>query len=154
MAKKSHKIISELRAPKVQIYIDRDNYWLYHYQRRGNNPRFKVTRFPIAVGAIGDATPAGAYYIDAKTRTPDWLIPKHEDYDPTLWGTIVPFSDPKNPFFGGFLSLSDEGGVGIHGTRFNPMVGTRASHGCIRVRSEDIEFIYKHSPLGSPVIIR
>ena len=45
-------------------------------------------------------------------------------------------------------------GIGIHGTGQDWSIGTRASHGCIRMHVDDVIALYKRVPLGTPVLIR
>jgi L,D-transpeptidase ErfK/SrfK len=148
-----HRQIAKRRAPKAQIFIDRERFRLTLW-RLDSKGIYRKTYFPIAIGKVGDATPAGAYYIDAKTRRPAWLVPPHDDYPPEIWNTIIPYSHPNNPFEGGFLSFSGGDGVGIHGVRFDPRLGERASHGCIRVATPTIKFLYTLVPLGTPVQVK
>jgi hypothetical protein len=49
------------------------------------------------------------------------------------------------------LYLGD--GYGIHGTDAPTSIGRGASHGCVRVRNEDIETLFRIVPLGTPVYI-
>ena len=49
------------------------------------------------------------------------------------------------------LYLGD--GYGIHGTDAPSSIGRGASHGCVRVRNEDIETLFRIVPLGTPVYI-
>ncbi|MFN9576309.1 MAG: L,D-transpeptidase [Gemmatimonadota bacterium] len=49
------------------------------------------------------------------------------------------------------LYLGD--GYGIHGTDIPSSIGRSASHGCIRVRNEDIEALYQLVPVGTPVFV-
>ena len=44
-------------------------------------------------------------------------------------------------------------GYGIHGTDTPTSIGTSASHGCVRVRNEDIETLYQIVKIGTPVFI-
>ena len=44
-------------------------------------------------------------------------------------------------------------GYGIHGTDTPASIGTSASHGCVRVRNEDIETLYQIVKIGTPVFI-
>lgn len=136
------------------LVIDRQRYRLELWTR--DEGAFKrVAKRPIAVGAVGHATPRGVYLVESKSRTPDWKVPDSE------WavaaglqpGTIFPFEDPRNPFAVGFVSLSGGEGVGIHGTKFDPQVGTRASHGCIRMRADDLERLWERIPVGLAVAI-
>lgn len=145
----AHRVIAALRAPRTFVVVYRDRFEL-HLWRKGTRGYVR-RKFPIAVGKIGAATPGGVYYVDAKSKRPSWTVPKNEDYDPKTWGTVIPYSDSGNPFAGGFLSISGGEGVGIHGTRSNPRLGTRASHGCIRMKVSDFRSIYPKVGLGSLV---
>ena len=49
------------------------------------------------------------------------------------------------------LYLGD--GYGIHGTDDPNSVGSAASHGCVRLRNEDIETLYRIVPIGTVVYI-
>jgi lipoprotein-anchoring transpeptidase ErfK/SrfK len=46
------------------------------------------------------------------------------------------------------------GAVGIHGTGQEYSIGTRASHGCIRMRVADVVNLYRKVSIGTPVLIR
>ncbi|MEG1309227.1 MAG: L,D-transpeptidase family protein, partial [Citrobacter sp.] len=39
----------------------------------------------------------------------------------------------------------------IHGTNANFGVGLRVSHGCVRLRNEDIKFLFENVPVGTRV---
>jgi len=47
------------------------------------------------------------------------------------------------------LELGD--GYGIHGTDHPETIGQSVSHGCVRMRNEDIEKLYPMVPVGTPV---
>ncbi len=49
------------------------------------------------------------------------------------------------------LELGD--GYGIHGTDHPESIGQSVSHGCVRMRNEDIEKLYPMVPVGTPVYI-
>jgi len=49
------------------------------------------------------------------------------------------------------LYLGD--GYGIHGTDAPASIGRGASHGCVRVRNEDVETLFRIVPVGTPVYI-
>jgi hypothetical protein len=49
------------------------------------------------------------------------------------------------------LELGD--GYGIHGTDHPETIGQSVSHGCVRLRNEDIERLYPMVPVGTPVYI-
>jgi hypothetical protein len=44
-------------------------------------------------------------------------------------------------------------GYAIHGTNQPRSIGHAVSHGCVRVRNEDIETLYAMVPVGTPVYI-
>jgi lipoprotein-anchoring transpeptidase ErfK/SrfK len=45
------------------------------------------------------------------------------------------------------------GSVGIHGTAEDWSIGSRASHGCIRMRVSDVIDLYDRVSVGTPVLI-
>ena len=67
-------------------------------------------------------------------------------------GQSVPGGAPKNPLKARWLGVN--GSVGIHGTAEEWSIGTRASHGCIRMRVSDVIDLYRRVPIGATVLIR
>ena len=49
------------------------------------------------------------------------------------------------------LNLGD--GYALHGTNAPTTIGRSVSHGCVRLRNEDIETLYRMIPVGAPVYI-
>jgi lipoprotein-anchoring transpeptidase ErfK/SrfK len=49
------------------------------------------------------------------------------------------------------LNLGD--GYALHGTNAPSSIGRSVSHGCVRLRNEDIETLYRMIPVGTPVYI-
>ena len=49
------------------------------------------------------------------------------------------------------LNLGD--GYALHGTNRPETIGRSVSHGCVRLRNEDIETLYRMVPVGTPVFI-
>jgi lipoprotein-anchoring transpeptidase ErfK/SrfK len=41
----------------------------------------------------------------------------------------------------------------LHGTPYKESIGLAATHGCVRMRDEDIEWLYEHVPVGTKVYI-
>jgi lipoprotein-anchoring transpeptidase ErfK/SrfK len=110
-----------------------------------------VRTYRIAVGAAGYDTPSGLRRVVSKERNPAWHAPNRPWAGP-LAGQTIPPGDPRNPLKAWFLALG--GGVGIHGTSEEWSIGTRASHGCIRMRVRDVERLAPRVPIGTPVLIR
>jgi hypothetical protein len=96
-------------------------------------------RAPVAVGTPDAPTPLGRnFYVQ-------WRF------------------TPNDPFFGPFAletsaysRLSDWPGggiVGIHGTSLPGLIGQAVSHGCIRMRNEDVVDLYERVKVGTKVIV-
>lgn len=49
------------------------------------------------------------------------------------------------------LEIGD--GYMLHGTPDRDSIGKAATHGCLRLADEDIEYLYRHVPVGTPVYI-
>lgn len=50
------------------------------------------------------------------------------------------------------LDLGD--GYQIHGTPREETVGTATTHGCVRLRDQDLAWLYEHIPVGTKVYVR
>jgi lipoprotein-anchoring transpeptidase ErfK/SrfK len=133
------------RYPRV-VTIDRAHFKL----RLFRNLRWKRT-YGIAVGAPGYATPTGRFTIQNKAVNPAWSAPD-EPWAGAYRNEVVPGGSPENPLKARWLGIV--GGVGIHGTALESSIGTRASHGCIRMRVADVIELYPRVPIGTPVLIR
>ena len=66
-------------------------------------------------------------------------------------GQVIPGGAPNNPLKARWLGIVN--GVGIHGTAEDWSIGTRASHGCIRMHVSDVIDLYPRVPVGTPVLI-
>jgi len=68
---------------------------------------------------------------------------------------IPPYEVNQRKYFGTLgvnrLYLGD--GYGIHGTDVPTSIGRNASHGCVRVRNEDAELLFRIVPVGTVVYI-
>lgn len=84
-----------------------------------------------------------------------FLLPLEEEivFDNTLF---VPPVGSKNRKIQGMLGkykLDTGGGVLLHGTPFQSSIGKAATHGCLRLRDEDVEWLYDYVPVGTKVYI-
>jgi len=68
---------------------------------------------------------------------------------------IPPFGTNQRKYHGilGPYRLNLGDGYAIHGTNKPETIGQSVSHGCVRVRNEDIARLYETVPLGTPVYI-
>ncbi len=116
---------------------------------------FKGLRFRkaygIAVGMAGLETPAGRYRIANKQVNPAWHVP-NSPWAGALQGQVIPGGVPSNPLKARWLGIAN--GVGIHGTSEDWSIGTRASHGCIRMHVGDVIDLFRRVPVGTAVLIR
>lgn len=68
---------------------------------------------------------------------------------------IPPFGTTARRYLGvlGTRRLKMGDGYAIHGTNKPETIGQSVSHGCVRMRNEDIERLYPMVPVGTPVYI-
>jgi len=133
--------------------VDRDSrtlsYWVPRLRRYHLTLIWKIT-----VGMVGHETPSGVFSIEWKTRTPSWKAPDSDWVKPpVVVGQTYDFTDPINPFAGGFISFSKRDGVGIHGTKFPPQTGTASSHGCVRMAVKELDQLWPLAKVGSLVFV-
>jgi lipoprotein-anchoring transpeptidase ErfK/SrfK len=107
--------------------------------------------YTIAIGAAGYDTPSGQFAIQSKQVNPAWHVPR-SPWAGSMQGQVVPGGAPGNPLKARWLGVN--GAVGIHGTAEEWSMGSRASHGCIRMRVRDVIDLFPRVPLGAPVLIK
>jgi hypothetical protein len=104
--------------------------------------------FPVATGQSTYPTPLGRFTIVVKWRNPWWYPPS----SPWAKGLKPVPPGPGNPLGTRWMGLSAPG-VGIHGTPDAASIGYSASHGCIRMRIPDAEWLLRHVEIGTTVFI-
>jgi lipoprotein-anchoring transpeptidase ErfK/SrfK len=134
-----------LRKYGTVLTVDRTTFTLRLFKRLK-----QVKRYGIAVGMAGLETPAGLYAIHEKQVDPAWHVP-NSAWAGSLAGQVIPGGAPDNPLKARWLGIAN--GVGIHGTAEDWSIGTRASHGCIRMHVADVIALYRRVPVGTPVLI-
>ena len=133
------------KYPAVLI-VNRDTFKLTLYKN------LKVAKtYGIAVGKVGLETPAGLYSIQNKAIDPAWTMPNSDWVPKQDRGKVIPGGTPENPLKARWLGVYD--GVGVHGTDDEASIGTRASHGCIRMRIPEVKELYDQVPVGAPIYI-
>jgi len=97
-------------------------------------------------------TPRGVFKVNSKLkdpwwRKPDWAFieeneeaPKDEKlrYDPEMLGEYA---------------MGFGNGYFIHGTIYERLLGVSVTHGCVRVGTEDLRYLYGKAQVGTPVYI-
>lgn len=98
-------------------------------------------------------TPRGVRTVIRKKERPVWIKPDWAFLE--AGESIPPWNSPlrrQRGVLGNYL-LDLGGGVAIHGTDKEHLLGRSVTHGCIRVSSEDIKFLYDSVPVGTKVYI-
>ena len=109
-----------------------------------------VKSYGVAVGQPAYPTPSGLFSIANKQIDPVWSVP-NSPWAGELAGTTVVGGSAENPLKARWMGIA--AGVGIHGTGEDWSIGTRASHGCIRMHVADVKALYPRVPVGTPVLI-
>jgi len=107
----------------------------------------------VAVGRKPWETPTGKFAIKEMVKNPDWV--KFDFRDPTrVLGRVPP--GPRNPMGLRWIAfgMSPHGwDVGFHGTPQPELLGQAVSHGCVRMRNEDVVALFDRVKIGTPVIV-
>lgn len=109
----------------------------------------KVKAYKVAHGMPQFPTPTGNYRVTFLEKNPTWIPPKD-----SVWAKEAKVTPPGpgNPLGTRWIGL-DSNAVGIHGTPMAWSVGSRASHGCIRMRIPDVEDLFERVNPGCQVSI-
>jgi lipoprotein-anchoring transpeptidase ErfK/SrfK len=102
-----------------------------------------VYQFRVATGRQTRPTPVGEFRIVTKVVNP-YYLPKR-----------IAGGAANNPLGSRWMGLSFGNGYkyGIHGTHMPSLIGQSVSSGCIRMNNRDIEFLFRHIPLRTKVVI-
>jgi L,D-transpeptidase ErfK/SrfK len=119
------------------IVINIPEFRLYYFPP--DSPGLVLT-YPVGVGDEGKDTPLGVYTIVEKIANPDWNVPESIRREKPELPKVVPYG-PDNPMGNYALRLSLPA-ILIHGTDRPWGIGTRSSHGCLRLYPEDIEHLF------------
>ncbi|MEE6449103.1 L,D-transpeptidase family protein [Gottfriedia acidiceleris] len=104
-----------------------------------------VKVFKVATGKNQDLTPEGKFKIVVKIVNRPY------------YKENIPGGDPRNPLGNRWLGLNARGTWGttyaIHGNNNPSSIGTYASHGCVRMYDEEVEWLYDRVQKGATVLI-
>ena len=138
-------------APRTGIVINLPEYRLYFYPADGD----KVITYAVGIGREGWSSPIGQTRVARKQANPPWYPPKSIREEHAAQGDILPAvvpPGPDNPMGPFKMNLAMSGYV-IHGTNKNYGIGMRVSHGCFRMRNEDITRLFPQVPVNTEVRI-
>jgi hypothetical protein len=126
--------LGPLRHVKSWLVVDRSALRLsFFVQGR------RAWRAPVGIGKPSTPTPTGLFWVRE-----EFVLPNQAFYGPYAFGTSA------------YANISDWPGggvVGLHGTSAPQLIPGRPSHGCIRLRNEDILWLARHVPVGTPIAI-
>jgi len=132
-------IVINLAEPRLYFFLDDQEF-----------------SFPISIGA-DEKTPTGKTKILDKRENPTWTPPASiREENPNL-PEVVP-AGPDNPL-GNYAVHLDAShnykwqGIMIHGTNAPWTIGSKVSHGCIRLYPQDIEKLFGNVEVDTPVEI-
>jgi len=138
-------VVTADKLPATVITIARSSFKL----RLFKNLRL-VKTYRVAVGQPAYPTPRGRFSIASKQVNPTWSVP-NSPWAGELAGSSVAGGSAANPLKARWMGIAN--GVGIHGTGQDYSIGTRASHGCIRMHVRDVIALFARVPIGTPVLI-
>jgi lipoprotein-anchoring transpeptidase ErfK/SrfK len=98
-----------------------------------------VSIYPVAIGAPVSPSPVGTFNIVSRVANPTYYKP----------GKVIG-PGVSNPVGTRWIGLSAKG-YGIHGTNNPGSIGRAKSHGCIRLRNDDVERLFERVRAGDVV---
>jgi lipoprotein-anchoring transpeptidase ErfK/SrfK len=131
VAVRDTRLVIRLNERRVYVYQD-------------NQP---LNSYPIAVGKQGWETPTGKFQVLQMLENPSWQHPWN--------GQIVP-PGSDNPLGRRWIGFWTDGerSIGFHGTPNEELVGQAVSHGCIRMRNNDVQALFDQVTIGTTVIVQ
>ncbi|VTM75500.1 Probable L,D-transpeptidase ErfK/SrfK precursor [Raoultella planticola] len=124
---------------------------LYYYPPEGNT----VEVLPIGIGQAGRETPRNwVTTVERKQEAPTWTPTANTRREYARRGESLPAfvpAGPDNPM--GLYAIYIGRLYAIHGTNANFGIGLRVSQGCIRLRNDDIKYLFDNVPVGTRVQI-
>ncbi|SDS42133.1 L,D-transpeptidase ErfK/SrfK [Halopseudomonas xinjiangensis] len=138
-------------APRRGIVVNLPEYRLYYF----SEDQQSVVTYPVGIGREGWSSPIGETRVARKEANPSWYPPESVRKEHAAEGDFLPQvvpPGPDNPMGPYKMNLALSGYV-IHGTNKNFGIGMRVSHGCFRLRNDDISALFPQVPLGTTVTI-
>jgi L,D-transpeptidase ErfK/SrfK len=126
--------------------------YLVTYDPEADAPA-QVESFPVAIGRKEYGTPTGLFRVTDKIEDPDWV--QFDWDDPSRVIRTVP-PGPDNPLGPRWIGFASGYGwqIGFHGTPHPELLGQAVSHGCVRMRNDDVVKVYDRVEVGTVVIVQ
>jgi len=142
-------------APAEGVVVNLAALRMFHFPKPDKDGQRVVHTYPIGIGKVGWATPAGTTKIVSKRKDPYWTPPASVRKEHAAEGDPLPARvppGPDNPLGNRAMNLGWPSYL-IHGTNKPAGVGLRASHGCIRMYPEDVVVLFDRVPVGTKVTV-
>ena len=123
----------ELRLGERKVYVFKDNE--------------VIASYPVAIGRAGWETPIGDFVVRDMIENPGW-----ENFKT---GEVMPPGE-DNPLGVRWISFWTDGvnEIGFHGTPNEELIGQAVSHGCVRMRNQDVMALFSKVSIGTPVVVK
>ncbi|MEI9569524.1 L,D-transpeptidase [Atlantibacter hermannii] len=136
-------------TPRKGIVVNSAEMRLYYYPPDSDT----VVVLPIGIGQAGRETPRNwVTKVERKQEAPSWTPTANTRREYAKEGITLPAfvpAGPDNPM--GLYAIYIGRLYAIHGTNANFGIGLRVSQGCIRLRDDDIKFLFDNVPVGTRV---
>ncbi len=164
---KGNNKVLRFDTPRGRLVVQRRDSapaWIppdWHYQEQANRRGLGLVQLergaPITTKDGGEVTVVGNDVVrrskDGSVRT----LTAAEGKEIVADGRIVipPYGTNQRKYMGvlGDFRLYLGDGYGLHGTDVPSSIGRAVSHGCVRMRNEDIRVLYQKVTIGTPVFI-
>jgi lipoprotein-anchoring transpeptidase ErfK/SrfK len=157
----------KFETPRGRLTVqakDVDPAWVppdWHFAEQANKHGYGITRMDRnSVIPAGGGSVIAVQGSEIVRRYPDGRsvpLQATEGREIVVNGNIVipPYGTNQRRYMGvlGTRRLELGDGYGIHGTNEPESIGRSVSHGCVRLRNEDIEKLYDMVSVGTPVYI-
>ncbi len=106
-----------------------------------------IASYPVAIGRAGWETPTGDFVVRDMIENPGW-----ENF---RTGEVMPPGE-DNPLGVRWISFWTDGvnEIGFHGTPNEELIGQAVSHGCVRMRNQDVVALFNKVAIGTPVVVK
>lgn len=129
--------LGPLHRVSGRIVVDRSRLRVTLFDGRGD----AAWSAPAGIGRHGVATPRGRFVVTEKLRT----------RDTPAYG---PFAIATSAYAPRLANWPGGGVVALHGTDRPDLVPGRPSHGCVRLRNDDVTALWRRVKVGTPVLVR
>ncbi|MEA5515187.1 L,D-transpeptidase [Nodularia sp. UHCC 0506] len=140
--RKNFQGVSSQKSSQTEVVVNLSDRRTYVY--KGGEV---IASYPIAIGKEGWETPTGSFRVTDMQKYPIWQHP--------ITNQIFP-SGVDSPLGERWIGFWSDGrnAIGFHGTPDTHLLGAAISHGCLRMRNDDVRLLYEQVNIGTLVSVR